>query len=285
MIAKKTMIQELGEEELILPTLVNNALAANDRVKYYFTLLQAARLHASHPGSGVSHLRTEREAAGVEDPAFDRVVAGSEKAGKGRWRIPHATRILSGIRSSLSEMTAPLLISKDAQSESFGKRLKTLDADIPSEESDIIEDEVIQRITAGDEGTVDSIHLLVMDLHRALNVLQGDLASEIIDGAMTYLLSDDDRDLVTAFMAGIKKTAPLKFDHPGLGDNGYEKREETCHPERYRNDRCPCPCGECGGAYCLGDLYRYPYAPSPVLPGSVRSTGNGMGGHALEESR
>ena len=34
---------------------------------------------------------------------------------------------------------------------------------------------------------------------------------------MTYLLDDDDRDLVIAFMAGIKKTAPLKFDHPGLG--------------------------------------------------------------------
>ena len=217
MIAKKTMIQELGEEELILPTLVNNALAANDRVKYYFTLLQAARSHARHPGSEVSNLRAEREAAGVEDPAFDRIVAGSVKAGNGRWQIPHATWILSGIRSSLNEMTAPLVTVKDGKSESFEKRLKTLVAEIPAEESDIIEDEVIQRITAGDERTIDSIHLLVMDLHKALNILQGDLASEIIDGAMTYLLADDDRDLVIAFMAGIKKTAPLKFDHPGLG--------------------------------------------------------------------
>jgi hypothetical protein len=217
MIAKKTMIQELGEEELILPTLVNNALAANDRVKYYFTLLQAARSHARHPGSEISNLRAEREAAGVEDLAFDRVVPGSVKAGNGRWQIPHATQILSGIRSSLTEMTAPLLTVNDEKSASFEKRLKTLVAEIPAEESDIIEDEVIQRITAGEEGTIDSIHLLVMDLHKALNILQGDLASEIIDGAMTYLLADDDRDLVIAFMAGIKKTAPLKFDHPGLG--------------------------------------------------------------------
>jgi hypothetical protein len=217
MIAKKTMIQELGEEELILPTLVNNALAANDRVKYYFTLLQAARSHASHPGREVSNLRAEREAAGVEDPAFDRVVSGSVKAGNGRWQIPHATRILSGIRSSLTEMTAPLLTVKNGKSESFEKRLKILIADIPAEESDIIGDEVIQRITSGIEGTVDSIHLLVMDLHRALNILQGELASEIIEGAMTYLLADEDSQLVTAFMAGIRKTAPLKFDHPGLG--------------------------------------------------------------------
>jgi hypothetical protein len=217
MIAKKTMIQELGEEELILPTLVNDALAANDRVKYYFTLLQAAQSHARHPGSEFSNLRAEREAAGVDDPLFDRVVDESVNAGKDLCRIPHATRILSGIRSSLYEMTAPFRTRNDERSESFRKRLKILVAEIPAGESDIIEDNAIQRITAGDEGTKDSIHLLVMDLHKALNALQGDLASESIEGAMTYLLADEDRSLVTAFMAGIKRTAPLKFDHPGLG--------------------------------------------------------------------
>ncbi len=34
---------------------------------------------------------------------------------------------------------------------------------------------------------------------------------------MTYLLEESDRVLVRAFMAGINRTAPLKFDHPGLG--------------------------------------------------------------------
>ncbi|MDD1708601.1 MAG: hypothetical protein LUQ33_05470 [Methanoregulaceae archaeon] len=217
MIAKKTMIQELGEEELILPTLVNNALAANDRLKYYFTLLQAARSHARDPGQEFSNLRAERETAGVEDPAFDRVVAGSEKAGKGRWQIPLSTRVFSGISSSLDEMAAPFLTRKDVRWESFEKRLNTLLADIPAHEGDIIDDEVIQRITAGDEESFDSLHLLVMDLHKALNTLQRDLASENIDGAMTYLLADEDGNLVAAFMVGIRRTASLKFDHQGLG--------------------------------------------------------------------
>lgn len=35
MTTKETIIKELGEEELILPVLVNNALAANDRIKYF----------------------------------------------------------------------------------------------------------------------------------------------------------------------------------------------------------------------------------------------------------
>jgi uncharacterized protein Yka (UPF0111/DUF47 family) len=56
-----------------------------------------------------------------------------------------------------------------------------------------------------------------MDLHRALNQLQTTLSKETIDGAMTYMLRAGDDVLVRAFMAGIKKTAPLKFDHPGLG--------------------------------------------------------------------
>jgi hypothetical protein len=46
---KKNILKELGEDELLLPELVNAALAANDRIKYYFTLLQAARSSALHP--------------------------------------------------------------------------------------------------------------------------------------------------------------------------------------------------------------------------------------------
>ena len=38
-----------------------------------------------------------------------------------------------------------------------------------------------------------------------------------MDGATVYGLTDTDRALVAAFMAGVNSTAPLKFDHPGLG--------------------------------------------------------------------
>ncbi|MCU0974032.1 MAG: DUF47 family protein, partial [Burkholderiales bacterium] len=38
-----------------------------------------------------------------------------------------------------------------------------------------------------------------------------------VDGAMTYGLEPGDRSLVAAFMRGVNRTAPLKFDHPGLG--------------------------------------------------------------------
>jgi uncharacterized protein Yka (UPF0111/DUF47 family) len=56
-----------------------------------------------------------------------------------------------------------------------------------------------------------------MDLHKELNRLQGHIAGETLDGARVYGLDAADRGLVRAFMRGVNRTAPLKFDHPGLG--------------------------------------------------------------------
>lgn len=217
MLAKKTMIRELGEEELILPALVNTALAANDRIKYFFTLLQAAQARARNPQGDYRNLRIEREAAGIDDPQFDRVVGDSMPVGGGRYQIPLAAAIIAGIRTCLADMVSPIISRDDGTGEVFLNRLNLLLAELPGDQGDIIEDRVIQRITSADPKAGDSIHQLVMDLHKALNALQGELSSENIAGAVTYLLEDDDRGLVSAFMGGVKRTESLKFDHPGLG--------------------------------------------------------------------
>jgi uncharacterized protein Yka (UPF0111/DUF47 family) len=47
--------------------------------------------------------------------------------------------------------------------------------------------------------------------------LQAQIAQESIDGASVYGINEPDRALIAAFMAGLNRTAPLKFDHPGLG--------------------------------------------------------------------
>jgi hypothetical protein len=68
---------------------------------------------------------------------------------------------------------------------------------------------------AGD-GHPDSLHRLVMDLHKRLNAMQADISEEKLDGAAVYGLSETDRPFVLAFMAGVNRTAKLKFNHPGL---------------------------------------------------------------------
>jgi uncharacterized protein Yka (UPF0111/DUF47 family) len=56
-----------------------------------------------------------------------------------------------------------------------------------------------------------------MDMHKALNRLQHAVAGETLDGAAVYELMPQDRLVVQAFMKGLRRTAPLKLDHPGLG--------------------------------------------------------------------
>ena len=46
---KTSIVASLGERKLALPRMVNEALGANDRIKYLFTLLQAARHQADDP--------------------------------------------------------------------------------------------------------------------------------------------------------------------------------------------------------------------------------------------
>lgn len=56
---KARIVDELGEQALLLPVRVNEALAANDRAKYLMTLLQFARAHADHPDSPATDLSPE----------------------------------------------------------------------------------------------------------------------------------------------------------------------------------------------------------------------------------
>ncbi len=76
---------------------------------------------------------------------------------------------------------------------------------------------LIADITLGDPAGPDSLHLLLMDMHKSLNNLQKMISTENIAGAMTYNLQEQDKCLIQAFMSGLNRTAPLKFDHPGLG--------------------------------------------------------------------
>ncbi len=211
---KTRILDSLNEQALLLPSLVNRALSANDRVKYRFTLLQAAQAHAERPDGVTSSLRAERLAAGVQDSNLDRVVGDSERVGEGRYRVPESARIVRDAFADVAEMLEPLRAAETTESAGFAQRLQAFTG--PDSGSDELAAGEIHAITSGDREAGDSLHILVMDMHRALNALQASLASETIEGCRAYGIRDADRALIAAFMAGIGRTAPLKFDHPGL---------------------------------------------------------------------
>ena len=215
---KSEIIHELGEEELLLPALVSTALRANDRSKYYFTLLQAARNHADNPGQSHSNLRGERESVGITNPDLDTVVSITTRTGQDGYAIPFADLIFREILTSIREMIVPLDSQHFPEVNTFEDRFTLLQASLPSSGERPVPGDLINAITLGERDRgADSLHLLVMDLHKAINALQARLSNEDIDGALGYLLTDTDRDMVRAFMAGVNRTAPLKFGHPGLG--------------------------------------------------------------------
>jgi uncharacterized protein Yka (UPF0111/DUF47 family) len=218
MAEKREILHELGEEELLLPALVNAALKANDRIKYLFTLLQAAKNHADNPDQSHSNLRAERESVGITDPDLDTVVGGATKAGEKEYAIPLAGQIFHEISKAVEEMISPLTSKNSPEVSGFNERFTRLHTSLTGTGEEPVSGELINDITLADRSSgIDSLHLLVMDLHKAINLLQTQIANEDIDGALGYLLTDPDRETVRAFMTGVNRTAPLKFGHPGLG--------------------------------------------------------------------
>ena len=217
MAEKREILHELGEDELLLPTLLNSALKANDRIKYYFTLLQAAKNHADNPDQSHSNLRAERESVGISDPDLDIVVGGSTRAGEKEYTIPLAGLIFHEMSIAIEEMVSPLASKNSPEVDSFNERFTHLRSSLSLSGEEPVSGDLINNITLADRGSgTDSLHLLVMDLHKAINSLQTQIANEEIDGALGYLLIDPDREMVRAFMTGVNRTAPLKFGHPGL---------------------------------------------------------------------
>jgi uncharacterized protein Yka (UPF0111/DUF47 family) len=222
---KALIINELGEEALLLPMLVNNALVANEQAKYYFSLYQTAKNHLLHPEAPLENLQQERIAAGVDDAALDGAVESAHRLADDMCRIAGAGGIYTSLLASLETMMLPFdaVGQHDASDEAdslitgFRKRFDALQAAAPEIKADTLPLAFIDGMTHGTPDLGDSFHLLVMDLHRSLNKLQQGLAEEVIDEASVYQILAGDRPLVAAFMRGLNRTRPLKFDHPGLG--------------------------------------------------------------------
>jgi len=209
---KTQILAVIGEKELQPLSNLNSALAANDRIKFVFSLLQMAVSHAEHPGQPAATLKQERLACGIDDPELDGAAAGSHMVGT-LCSIPGVSRILRRVADDLRIMAAPLLASRPNE---LGARMDALLALLPAGADDLVDSQAITAITQTGSAHADSLHQLVMDMHKRLNAMQADLAEETVDGAAAYKLIETDRPLVSAFMKGLNRTARLKFTHPGL---------------------------------------------------------------------
>ena len=136
---KSQILAAIGESELQPAAALNAALAANDRVKYFFSLLQMALDHAEHPEHSAATLKRERNACGVDDPDLDGAVASARKVGKA-CRVQGVGKILARIADDMRLMAAPVLADNPDE---FATRLESLRAALPEAKEDVVDPRAI----------------------------------------------------------------------------------------------------------------------------------------------
>jgi len=213
---KTRMVDRLGDTAVLLPGLIGEALTANDRIKLRLSLLQEAGARVHTPGHVERSFAEELRAAGLAE-TLGGLVAGARPMGGNRLLIPGVGALLKGLGEDLAAMQAPLDAADPDAYRPLTARAEAVRKALPEPEDDAVDLSMIEALTSADRHRRDSVHLLVMDLHKALNHLAAETAVETLEGARVHALGEADRGAVMAFMRGLNRTAPLAFGHPGLG--------------------------------------------------------------------
>ena len=212
---KLDVIASLGQMQLLRPAWINAALAANDRLKLYLTVLQVAQAHAEQPNVAPLDLTSEFASAQIGAPWLKDLPGAAYREGKAL-HVPDFLRVAAMLRDDLRIMARPLVEGGIAAESGLDSRVDRWCAWLDALPDDTLEATQLKALTSGRRGAEDSVHLLMMDLHKALNRMAVELSSETIDGAHVWQLSDLDRPRVAAFMRGLNRTRALKLNHPGL---------------------------------------------------------------------
>src|SRR5258708_1331078 len=211
---KAGIVQQLGEVDVLLRVRVAEGLAANDRAKARLSALQAVAKQATHPAEEPDDLSVECASAGLDVSAIRSMVAAARATSPGRIAAPGLAELIRYLSEDVGTMVAAVTAGDEAAGSAAANRLAALRTRL-SAEYDEIEVTRVAELSALPEGA-DSLHRLIMDLHKALNRLSAACAEEDVAGTHTHGLLPEDRPIIEAFMGGVHRTRDLKFDHPGL---------------------------------------------------------------------
>jgi len=211
---KARIVEHLGQSAVILPALVREGLAANDRAKLRLAALQAAVQHAHDTASVPADLSAECRAAGLDPLPFQSLIGDARLSADGTVLIPGLTELASALEDDVRAMIRAVEANNASASKIATDRLAAIKKQLPV--SNELGAGQITQMIAIPSGDADSLHRLIMDLHKILNRLAASCAEDIVAGAHVHSLGPDDRPLVEAFMRGVESTRALKFNHPGL---------------------------------------------------------------------
>lgn len=212
---KVDVVAALGQSKLLLPARIKGALAANDRLKFALTALQAAAAHAADGAAPLADLRRDYAAAHVNAPWMLEMQEAAWSEG-GKLHLPDLPRLGKLLGDDIRLMARPLEGSADAAHQALMARVDHWCDWLDRLSAGVLDDAQMVALTGGRRGQDDTFHILVMDLHKSLNRMAADMSDDTVDGAHVWQLDAGDRPRVAAFMRGLNRTRRLKFDHPGL---------------------------------------------------------------------
>jgi uncharacterized protein Yka (UPF0111/DUF47 family) len=214
---KDKAVAALGQVSLLLPAWIKAALLANERLKLYLSVLQSALAHAEEPEAPSTDWAAELRRLGLMELGWLMEIAPGAYLQNDALVIPHFDLLLNALEADLFTMARPLCDvggrtnpALMQRREAWIQKLRTIKAEGTLAPGSVAE------LTHGTPKLGDSLHLLVMDLHKSINELSASIATEDVDGAHVWQIAEEDRPLIQAFMRGLNRTAPLKFNHPGL---------------------------------------------------------------------
>ena len=222
---KSEIVAQLGQSDLLLPSLIAKGLAANDSVKLRLSLLQSAARRASNGESAKFELAEECRAAGIDAAAMQTLVEQATLCGEGRMTAPGLSALGAAVWRDLATMAEPVKTADRFLGEEALARLAAIERSAPFGSHDDIDLALVSKLTAVTAEGGDSLHRLIMDMHKLLNGLAKTHAEEIVAGAHASGLMPEDRLAVEAFMRGLRATERLRFGHPGLATTAVRTAE------------------------------------------------------------
>jgi uncharacterized protein Yka (UPF0111/DUF47 family) len=213
---KSEIVERLGQADLLLPALIAEGLIANDRVKLRLSVLQAACRHASEPMGPRFDLSRECRAAGIDHVALEILVDRAVMSAGELISAPGLGALRAAVWDDVVAMIRAVEAADAVEGKKAEERLAAIQKRVPVATSDVVAFGDVTRLTAISATDGDSLHRLIMDLHKALNRLAAAHAEETLAGARVSGLRPEDRAAVEAFMRGVHATEHLKFGHPGL---------------------------------------------------------------------
>jgi len=119
---KLDVLASMDQYSLLMPAWIQAALAANDRLKLYLTLLQAAREQATRPDQPAIDLSRELADAGACESWLP-AVPGNSYMEHDQLDVPDLPALTTLLRRDLDTMSRPLTVDSPAHNPALSERV------------------------------------------------------------------------------------------------------------------------------------------------------------------